>query len=139
MIHRYKFASLYTLTLFLVLAPAGKSWAAEPTAAPRPGASSPVRQQMQQQPTVMAETGTWVVPSGASLQDVLYQWCQQAGWSLVWNSEYAYTTQAGTTFKGNFLDAVKDLFGAMDTAVPHMYPVIYKGNKVVVVKNTTSR
>lgn len=77
----------------------------------------------------------WTVPRDAQLQAVLSDWCQRAGWTLVWQSDYSYRIEASASFDGNFQSAVTGLFTAMAGVSPSIYPEIYKGNRVVLVKN----
>lgn len=92
-----------------------------------PGAITPL-------PTV-----PWTVPRGAQLQAVLTDWCHRAGWTLVWQSEYSYRVEAAASFDGDFVSAVTAMFSAMKNVSPAIYPDIYKGNRVVVVKNDPTR
>ena len=81
----------------------------------------------------------WTIPRGAQLQTVLTDWCHRAGWTLVWQSEYSYRVEAPASFDGDFVSAVTAMFGAMKNVSPTIYPDIYKGNRVVVVKNDPTR
>ncbi|MFA1676277.1 TcpQ domain-containing protein [Rhizobium mongolense] len=76
----------------------------------------------------------WVVPSNASLQEVLFQWCQEVGWTLLWNSKYGYSTQTNR-FTGSFIQAVEALFESMRGVTPGVYPMLYPTNKTMVVNN----
>jgi hypothetical protein len=78
----------------------------------------------------------WAVPRDAQLQAVLSDWCKRAGWTLVWQSDYGYRIEAAASFDGNFQSAVTGLFTAMAGVSPPIYPEIYKGNRVVLVKNS---
>jgi hypothetical protein len=80
----------------------------------------------------------WPVAKDAQLQAVLSDWCRRAGWTLVWHSEYSYRLDAAANFDGDFVAAVTALFNGMRTVVPPIYPEIYRGNRVLVVKNTPS-
>ena len=81
-------------------------------------------------------TPVWSVARDAQLQTVLADWCRQAGWTLVWKSEYSYRLEAQASFNGDFLTAVMAMFNDMKAATPPIYPEIYKGNRVLVVKNS---
>ena len=75
-----------------------------------------------------------VVPGNSSLQDVLVQWCREAGWTLVWNSQYSYQTKANS-FTGSFIQAVGALFESMRGVIPGVHPVLYSESKTVEVVN----
>lgn len=82
---------------------------------------------------------SWTVPRDAQLQDVLTDWCRRAGWTLVWQSEYSYRIEAEANFNGDFLSAVTSMLTALSNVSPPIYPEIYKGNRVVVIKNNPTR
>ena len=81
----------------------------------------------------------WSVHREAELRDVLYGWSTRAGWSLVWDSEYSYQMQADAVFEGDYVSAVKQLFAALGKINPPLYPQIYQGNRVLVVKAQPNR
>lgn len=85
-------------------------------------------------PTDATAANAWRVNSGAALSDVLYDWSQRAGWTLVWDSDYRYTMDASAVFQGDFPSAVTQLFSALGTLNPPLYPALYHGNQVLVVK-----
>ncbi|WP_421380861.1 TcpQ domain-containing protein (plasmid) [Paraburkholderia sp. DD10] len=78
-----------------------------------------------------------MVPDHASLQDVLLQWCEDAGWTLLWNSEYSYPIRTDR-FTGSFIQAVDALFGSMRGVTPGVRPVLYINSQTVVVVNDAS-
>ncbi len=86
-----------------------------------------------------AATPHWTVPRDAQLQTVLTDWCRRAGWTLVWQSEYSYRIEAEANFNGDFVSAVTSMLTALSNVSPPIYPEIYKGNQVVVIKNTPTR
>lgn len=81
----------------------------------------------------------WEVPRDAQLQSVLADWCRRAGWTLVWQSDYSYRIEASATFDGDFVVATTAMLTALGHVSPPIYPEIYKGNRVVVIKNDPSR
>lgn len=90
------------------------------------------------QPVVMhalPNMDVWNVRRDRDLRDQLYDWTQRAGWGLVWDSEYSYVIQASAVFQGDFTSAVQQLFDALGDLDPPLYPEIYEGNRVLVVKS----
>ncbi|WP_183085126.1 toxin co-regulated pilus biosynthesis Q family protein [Trinickia fusca] len=81
----------------------------------------------------------WTVARDGQLQAVLTDWCRRAGWTLVWKSEYSYRIDAEATFNGDFVSAVTSMLAALGNVSPPIYPDIYKGNRVLVIKNNPSR
>lgn len=99
------------------------------------------------EPDIRVSSGSeWKVPEGSTLREVLADWAEVAGWSLVWNSPYEYPMQAGAVFYGEFVEsdpygqgpsgAAVDLVHSMKTARPAVNADFYMSNKVLVV--TTS-
>jgi len=86
-----------------------------------------------------AAASYWKVPRDAQLQTVLTDWCRRAGWTLVWQSEYSYRIEAEANFNGDFVSAVTSMLTALSNVSPPIYPEIYKGNRVVVIKNNPAR
>lgn len=88
----------------------------------------------------------WVVTAGLTLEEVLTDWAEEAGWSLVWDSEYDYPIEADAVFYGPFVahdakggalsGAAVDLVRSMSKAPPRANADFYLKNRVVVI--TTS-
>lgn len=85
------------------------------------------------------ESAEWKAAKGRPLQSVLQEWSDNAGWSLVWNSEYNYVLQANATFRGDYISAIKQLFDALGETNPPIYPELYQGNYVLQVGNKPGR
>ncbi|MBV8046450.1 MAG: toxin co-regulated pilus biosynthesis Q family protein [Paludibacterium sp.] len=117
--------------MILALAPLCLSLAAQ--AAPAT-ASAPVSAMASPTAPSPRPMETWRVSNGAALRDTLYDWGQRAGWTLVWDSEYRYTLDADAVFSGDFPAAVTQLFNTLGELNPPLYPAIYQGNRVLVVK-----
>jgi hypothetical protein len=77
----------------------------------------------------------FAAPAGADLQAVLAAWSRQAGWTLVWQSAYAYELTSGGRFAGTFEDSVRALLLAMRHTRPNPTAVFYGGNRVLVISN----
>lgn len=88
----------------------------------------------------------WVVTSGLTLQELLSDWTESAGWSLVWDSPYEYPIEADAVFYGPFIThdtsgeslegAAVDLVHSMSNARPPVNADFYLQNRVMVM--TTS-
>ena len=81
----------------------------------------------------------WTVRRDVDLREQLDAWSQRAGWSLVWDSEYSYVMQANAVFTGDFVSAVTQLFSALGSVNPALYPEVFQGNQVLVVKGQPRR
>lgn len=77
---------------------------------------------------------TWSVYKGQTLDNVLAQWANFAGWDLVWDSRQTYKLRAAASFENiRFEQAVKELFDAVGNTDPRLYVTLYKKNKVILV------
>lgn len=89
----------------------------------------------------------WIITSGLTLQEILSDWTEEAGWSLVWDSSYEYPIEADAVFYGPFIDrneddgsligAAADLISSMKNARPIVNADFYMKNKVMVVSTST--
>lgn len=86
---------------------------------------------------VAGGANTWNVFAGDSLENVLMDWADKSGWTVVWNSEYSYPIKASARFEGNFMDASAALIRSFNKANPPVRGEFYKGNKVLVVITPT--
>ncbi|HBA8920304.1 TPA: hypothetical protein J1257_004642, partial [Escherichia coli] len=76
----------------------------------------------------------WTVYKGQSLNNVLSQWANMAGWDLVWDSGQSYKLLAAASFDNiSFEQAVQELFDAVGSTEPRLYVTLYKKNKVIFV------
>jgi hypothetical protein len=136
------FAALLPLSV-LAGAPAVNASApvaqAVPPAAAAPTAADSAAQAVLQAPRHVAPAEVWTVKRGSELRDVLYDWSKQAGWTLVWESEYSYLLQADAAFNGDFVAALSQLFDALRDVNPPLFPEVFKGNRVVLVKNQPTK
>ncbi len=87
--------------------------------------------------TPASPDGPWIVDPErhGTLRDVLQDWAQRAGWSIVWKPErrFAVTVRAG--FDGGFLDAVDGILAAPATRRT-LSAVAYRGNRHLVIGDT---
>ncbi|EAA5574133.1 toxin co-regulated pilus biosynthesis Q family protein [Escherichia coli] len=79
---------------------------------------------------------TWAVYKGQTLNNVLAQWANIAGWDLVWDSAQTYKLHAAASFNNvSFEQAVQELFDAVGNTDPRLYVTLYKRNKVILVSS----
>ena len=76
----------------------------------------------------------WLAEEGSTLKGLLSEWCERAGWRLVWNSNRNYTLGAGAMFRGRFADVSSALIRTFARAQPAPLATFYKGNRVLVVE-----
>ena len=76
----------------------------------------------------------WLAEEGNTLKGLLTEWCERAGWRLVWNSNRNYTLGAGAMFRGRFADVASALIRNFARATPAPLATFYKGNRVLVVE-----
>jgi len=79
--------------------------------------------------------GVWRVRRGQTLDQVLAEWAERAGWTLVVNTPIIYEMQAGAELRGDFIDAAASLINSIQ-ARPLPRAVFYRGNRVLVVSNS---
>ena len=76
----------------------------------------------------------WLAEEGNTLKGLLSDWCERAGWRLVWDSNRNYTLGAGAMFRGRFADVASALIRNFARARPAPMATFYKGNRVLVVE-----
>ena len=76
----------------------------------------------------------WLAEEGATLKGLLSEWCERAGWRLVWKSNRNYTLAAGAMFRGRFADVASALIRNFARARPAPLATFYKGNRVLVIE-----
>ena len=82
-----------------------------------------------------SENGVWRAQRGQTLDQVLSEWSERAGWTLVFNTPIIYEIQAGAELRGDFIDAAASLINSIQ-ARPLPRAVFYRGNRVLVVSNS---
>lgn len=76
----------------------------------------------------------WLAEEGNTLKGLLSEWCERAGWRLVWNSNRNYTLSAGAMFRGRFADVASALIRSFARARPAPLATFFKGNRVLLVE-----
>ena len=73
---------------------------------------------------------------GDTLDQVLADWADRAGWTIVFQSRMRYEMQASAEFQGDFVEAASTLVGSV-VARPAPVATFYRGNKVLLITNST--
>jgi hypothetical protein len=81
----------------------------------------------------------WIAATGRLLRDVLKEWGDRAGWTVVWTSDREYPIEASATFSGDFTKAASQLFEGFSTVAPAPSAHFYKGNRVLLVESGEGR
>ena len=76
----------------------------------------------------------WPVFAGSTLEDILMEWGDKAGWEVVWNSDYSYPIEASAEFKGSFIEVTSKLVNTISKSAPPIKANFYKGNNVLVLE-----
>ena len=76
----------------------------------------------------------WEIFAGTTLEDVLMEWADRAGWTVVWNSDYSYPISASAQFRGSFVEVTAKLIRSMARAEPPVRGRYFKGNNVLVIE-----
>lgn len=87
---------------------------------------------------VAAKPKGFAVAEGDNLRSVLDVWGQSVGWKVIWKSEFTYPIAAAATFEGDFIEATTALLKAMKDSRPAINADFFRGNKVVVISNSTA-
>ncbi len=75
----------------------------------------------------------WEIRKGSMLRVQMEGWAAVAGYSLIWNAQNDYEMRSYATFSGEFIDAVKNFFAALQANGLALRVTIYQGNKVMEV------
>lgn len=75
----------------------------------------------------------WEVGKGRMLREQMADWAARADYSLVWNAQNDYELRGSATFRGEFVDAVKTFFAALQANGLALRVTIYQGNRVMEV------
>ena len=81
----------------------------------------------------------WLAAAGRSLQEVLRDWADKAGWTLVWQSDREYPIDASATFSGDFTKVASQLCEGFSTVAPAPFAHFYKRNQVLVILSGEGR
>ena len=98
------------------------------------GRIDPPIRNAQPTPRQVMTSGVWKATKGETLDQILGDWADKAGWTLAFNSQVFYEIQAGAEFSGDFTEAVASLVRSI-RARPVPVATFYKGNKVLVISN----
>lgn len=79
-----------------------------------------------------APADTWAITPGA-LRAQLGVWAARGGYQLIWKAEHDYDMEAHANFRGDFLEAVKQLFSGLQRVGYPLRVTIYKSNNVMEV------
>lgn len=89
----------------------------------RPAPASPPRA-----PAPAPRPASWTAPVGSTLHQTIADWCKQAGWQLIWQTQdLDYPIEAPLNFNGTFQEAIAQIFPLYDNA-PRRFTV--DGNAV---------
>lgn len=81
---------------------------------------------------------TWHAKQNHTLDEVLGDWADKAGWTLVFSSRMIYQLQASADFDGNFIQAASSLVRSV-RASPQPIVTFHQGNKTLVVSNSADQ
>ena len=81
--------------------------------------------------------GLWRAPRAETLNNVLGDWADRAGWTVVFTTRVVYELQAGAEFDGEFVEAATARLRSV-RANPQPHATFYRGNRVLVVADPTS-
>ena len=79
-------------------------------------------------------SGRWHAAQRETLEQVLQDWAERSGWTVVSNSKMTYTLQASADFQGSFIEAASALIKSIH-ANPRPRAVFYEGNKALELTN----
>ncbi len=79
------------------------------------------------------EVHDWEAPVGETLRNLLMQWGEQAGWTVVWKLDRDYNLEAGVVFRGKFTEVAAAFIRSFARATPAPIGTFYKGNRVLVI------
>ncbi len=85
------------------------------------------------EPKSVVMSPIWEVGKGRMLRDQMVDWAARANYSLVWNAQNDYELRGSATFRGEFIDAVKTFFAALQANGLALRVTIYQGNRVMEV------
>ena len=94
-----------------------------------------VEQRMPERAAVTADA-PWVIDRSrhSTLREVLDDWGEQAGWSVVWKPARGYAVGADASFSGGFLEAVDDLLAGPATR-RSLVALAHEPNRYLVIED----
>ena len=75
----------------------------------------------------------WNAESGSTLRQLLMDWGNKAGWTIVWKLDRDYNLEAGVVFNGTFTEVSSALVRSFARATPAPVGTFYQGNRVLVI------
>lgn len=75
----------------------------------------------------------WEAINGESLRNLLVEWGQKSGWTVVWKMDRDYILEAGVVFRGTFTEVASAIIRTFARATPAPIGTFYKGNRVLVI------
>ena len=79
------------------------------------------------------EEQEWDAENGKTLRQLLLDWGNKAGWTVVWKLDRDYNLEAGVIFTGTFTDVSSALIRSFARATPAPIGTFYQGNRVLVI------
>jgi hypothetical protein len=73
--------------------------------------------------------------SGATVKTTLEGWARVQGWTVVWDDRSDYLVQGSAVLRGDFEQAVAQLFDIADDANPSLAFTLYQGNATLHVSS----
>ena len=75
----------------------------------------------------------WDAKAGSTLRNLLMDWGNKSGWTVVWKLDRDYHLEAGVVFKGTFVDVSGALIRSFARATPAPIGTFHQGNRVLVI------
>ncbi|WP_298030570.1 TcpQ domain-containing protein [uncultured Desulfovibrio sp.] len=113
-------------------APIAEAPVTVPASTPAPSTSSSLMPVAAIEAVPVAQA-LWDIRKGSMLRGQMEGWAAVAGYSLIWNAQNDYEMRSSATFSGEFIDAVKNFFAALQANGLALRVTIYQGNKVMEV------
>lgn len=77
----------------------------------------------------------WEAKAGDTMRDLLRQWGEASGWTVVWKIDRNYHLEAGVVFRGSFTEVAAAFIRSFARATPAPIGTFYKGNRVLVISS----
>lgn len=79
-----------------------------------------------------AANTAWIVEKNRTLREILENWAETAGWTVVWDSQRDWMIESSASFTGDFQNAAGDLIKAFAQAKPPVVGTFYKNRTLVI-------
>lgn len=80
-----------------------------------------------------AKPDPWVIHSGSTVREALYDWARKAGWGVVWNLTEDWRVPADTPFEGDFKAAATQVLKDLASNGVQVQATFYNANRTLVV------